>query len=305
MSAPQIIGPEAEALLDWAGLTAALEAGHRQPRAELGDTFLHRGPDTLLSRAAFIDGLGALVKTAMVFPGNPARGLAAVNGGAALYADADGQLEALVDFHLLTKWKTAGDSLLAASHLARPDSAAILILGAGTVAASMVAAYRSRWPAARIRIWNRTPAAAERLATATGAEAVTDLPAAVTEADIICTATMATEPVLHGDWLRPGQHLDLIGAFRADMREVDDVALTRARLFVDARATTLDHIGELKDPLARGVIAPGDIVAEFYDLPSGRFARRTDTEITLAKNGGGAHLDLMTARYILDRWQAR
>ena len=302
---PAILGPEVEPLLDWAGLTQALTAGHALPRAELGDTFLYRGKDTLLSRAAFIDGLGALVKTATVFPGNPARGVPAINGGASLYADADGRLEALIDFHLLTKWKTAGDSLLAASLLAPPRVETILILGAGTVARSMIDAYRSRWPAARLTLWNRTASAAERLATETGAEAVTDLPAAVSAADLICTATMATEPVIRGDWLRPGQHLDLIGAYRPDMREVDDTALTRARLFADARATTIGHIGEFKDPIARGVITPEDVLADFSDIAAGRFARSAPDEITLAKNGGGAHLDLMTARYMLERWQAR
>ena len=302
---PEIVGPEAEALLDWEGLTEALIDGHRRAAPEVRDIFLYRGTDTLLSRAAWIDGLGSLVKTATVFPGNPARGLPAVNGGVSLYDDDTGVLEALIDFHLVTKWKTAGDSLLAARLLARPEADEILIVGAGTVARSMIAAYRSRWPAARYRIWSRTEASAARLAAETGAEAAADLEEAVRRADILCTATMATAPLIRGDWLRPGQHLDLIGAYRPDMREVDDTALTRARLFVDARATTLDHIGELKDPIARGVIAPEDVPADFSDIAAGRFARQGPEEITLAKNGGGAHLDLMTARFILERWRAR
>ena len=301
---PEIVGPEAEALLDWAGLTEALIDGHRRPPPEIRDILLYRGADTLLSRAAWIDGLGSLVKTATVFPGNPARGLPAVNGGVSLYDDATGVLAALVDFHLVTKWKTAGDSLLAARLLARAEAAEVLIVGAGTVARSMIAAYRSRWPDARYRVWSRTQESAARLAAETGAEPVDDLAAAVGRADILCTATMATEPLIRGDWLRPGQHLDLIGAYRPDMREVDDDALRRARIFVDARATTLDHIGELKDPIARGVIAPDDVVADFSDIAAGRFARASDEEITLAKNGGGAHLDLMTARYLLDRARA-
>lgn len=115
---------------------------------------------------------------------------------------------------------------------------------------------------------------------------------------------MSTEPLVQGDWLRPGQHLDLIGAYRPDMREVDDTALTRASLFVDSRATTLHHIGELKDPIARGVISESDVIADFYDLPSGAYRRRSEDEITIAKNGGGAHLDLMTG-WILAAWRAR
>ena len=110
----EIIGPEAEALLGWHALADALEAGHRLPVAGIGDTFLYRGADTLLSRSAWIDGMGIAVKSATIFPGNPAQGIPAVNGGVMLYSDAAGLPEALVDFHLVTRWKTAGDSFLAA-----------------------------------------------------------------------------------------------------------------------------------------------------------------------------------------------
>lgn len=300
-----IIGPEAEAHLTWDGLVAALEDGHSRPKAQIADIFLYRGADTLLSRAAVIDGLGQLVKTATVFPGNVAQGRPAVNGAVTLFDDVTGELSALVDFHLVTKWKTAGDSLLSARKLARSDSRQILILGAGTVARSMAGAYRSAWPEAEITFWNRTAAGAEAAAAATGGRSTTDLEGAVRQADIIATATMSREPLIEGDWLAPGTHLDLIGAYRPDMREVDDTALQRARLFVDSRATTVDHIGELKDPIARGVISEGDIIAEFYDLPKGIYDRRSQDEITIAKNGGGAHLDLMTAAYIRDAWTKR
>ncbi|MBF9045558.1 ornithine cyclodeaminase [Rhodobacterales bacterium LSUCC0031] len=297
-----IIGPEAEARLDWLGLCDALEAGHARPRAEIADSFLYRGADTLLSRAAWIDGLGQLVKTATIFPGNAALGKPAVNGSAALYSDTDGTLAAIVDFHLLTKWKTAGDSLCAARRLARPESEMILIVGAGTVAASLREAYGALFPAARFVVWNRSREGAERLAARfPGMDVADDLEGAVRGADIITCATMATDPVVKGAWLRPGQHLDLIGAYRPDMREADDAALTRARIFVDSRATTIGHIGELKIPLAHGVLAEGDVLADYYDLESGTFSRRSEDEITLFKNGGGAHLDLMTARYVLDR----
>ncbi|MDP4032487.1 MAG: ornithine cyclodeaminase [Pseudorhodobacter sp.] len=301
-----IIGKDAEAHLTWAGLTDALEAGHRLARAEIGDTFLYRGKDTLLNRAAWIDGLGQLVKCATIFPGNGALGLPSVNGAVTLYSDRTGELEALLDFHLVTKWKTAGDSLLAARRLARPDSRNILLVGAGTVAHSMLQAYSSIIPDAQFTVWNRSPAAAQAMAasqaniTATG-----DLQTAVGKADIICTATMSTVPLIKGEWLRPGTHLDLIGAYRPDMREVDDAALRRASIFVDSRATTLHHIGELKDPIARGVITEADVRADFYDIAAGTYRRQSNAEITLAKNGGGAHLDLMTAAYILAAWRNR
>ncbi|WP_172297530.1 ornithine cyclodeaminase family protein [Pseudoruegeria sp. HB172150] len=303
MTVPVIPFAEGEARLDWIALTRALEAGHRLPRAELGDTFLYRDPDTLLSRSAWIEGLGLAVKSATIFPGNRAAGKPTVNGGVTVYSDGDGMLEAIIDFHLVTKWKTAGDSLLGALKLARPDSRRILIVGAGTVAQSLREAYGAGFPDAEFTVWNRSPAGAEALAAAwPGVSVATDLQAAVTKADIITCATMSTEPVVLGDWLRPGQHLDLIGAYRADMRETDDTALRRACIFMDSRDTVLGHIGELKIPLEAGVIAEADMVADFYDLPGGAFARQSEDEITLFKNGGGAHLDLMTSRYILDAW---
>lgn len=303
---PEIVPFEAESLLDWGALTDALVAGHALPKAQMDDTFLYRDPDTLLSRAAWINGLGMAVKTATVFPGNPAQDRAMVNGAVCLYGDADGMLEALVDFHLVTKWKTAGDSLLAAKRLARPDSRTILIVGAGTVGHSLYQAYSSAFPNARFLIWNRSAAGATRMAASfPDVTVATDLPDAVAQADIVTVATMSTTPILRGEWLRPGQHIDLIGAFRPDMREADDAALKRARIFVDSFGSTLDHIGELKTPLATGVIARSDVLADFYDLGSGGFARQTDEEITLFKNGGGAHLDLMTSRYILLAWSQR
>lgn len=302
----EIIGKEAEALLSWQGLTDAIEAGHRLPRAEIKDLFLYRGGDTILNRAAWIDGLAQLVKVATVFPGNGAHGLPTINGAVNLFDDKTGALMALVDFHLVTKWKTAGDSLLAAKKLARPDARVILLVGAGTVARSMVAAYASHFADARFLIWNRSPAAAEAMAAADDrVTAVTDLAAAVARADIICTATMSKEPLIRGAWLRPGQHLDLIGAYRPDMREADDEVLRRASVFVDSRATTIQHIGEIMDPVARGVIAETDIRADYYDLASGTYRRRSEDEITVAKNGGGAHIDLMTAHYIMTCWANR
>ena len=299
----ETVGREAEGLLSWGGLLQALEEGHRRPRAEIADLFLYRGRDVLLDRAAWISGLGALVKVGTVFPGNAAAGLPTIDGIVALFDDATGQPKAFVDFQLVTKWKTAGDSLLAASRLARMDAREFLLVGAGTVARSMVAAYSSLFPGARFTVWNRSPAGAERMAGEfAGMRVAADLEAAVRAADVICTATMSTTPLIKGDWLQPGQHLDLIGAYNPQMREVDDEAMARARVFVDAKATTLHHIGELMAPLANGAITEADVVADFYDLAA---FQRQPKDITICKNGGGAHLDLMTATYVLECWRGR
>ncbi|MEP2680451.1 MAG: NAD(P)-binding domain-containing protein [Sulfitobacter sp.] len=300
---PNISFDEGEALLDWIALTDALATGHDLPKAEIGDTFLYRGKDTLLSRAAWIDGLGIAVKSATIFPGNPDREVPMVNGGVSLFDDETGTLAAIVDFHLVTKWKTAGDSLLAARRLARPDSENILIVGAGTQGRALHAAYSAAFPQARITVWNRTAKNAEAMAAELKINVATDLEQAVRAADIVTSATMSTDPLIKGDWLQPGQHIDLIGAYRPDMREVDDSALLRARVFVDSFDTTIGHIGEINIPLEAGTITRDHLIADYYDL--GAFTRQRDDEITLFKNGGGAHLDLMTARHILERWRAR
>ena len=121
-------------------------------------------------------------------------------------------------------------------------------------------------------------------------------------ADIVTCATMSTDPVIKGAWLQPGQHIDLIGAYRPDMREADDTALLKARVFVDSFDTTMAHIGELKIPIESRAIDRSHVLADYYALSA--FSRAPE-DITIFKNGGGAHLDLMTGRYILDRWRAK
>lgn len=295
---------QADELLDWIALTDALAAGHDLPKASVEDVFLYSDNNTLLNRSAWIKGMGLAVKCATIFPDNRKSGKAMIGGAVNLFSAEDGALEAILDFHLVTKWKTAADSLLAARRLARPDSSKILIVGAGTVGRSLHAAYKSAFPDAAFTVWNRSPEGAKAFQAELPDVAIADdLETAVRAADIITSATMATEPNICGDWLQPGQHVDLIGAYRPDMREVDDAALLKSRVFVDNMHTTVGHIGELKIPIAAGVIDASHVVADYYDLDA--FARRSNDEITLFKNGGGAHLDLMTARYILDAWIAR
>lgn len=302
MSVTIIPFAEGQELLDWNALCDAFDAGHRLGKAEIADTFLYRDPDTLLSRSAWIDGLGLAVKSATVFPKNPSQDKPMINGAVSLFSDEDGTLEAIVDFHLVTKWKTAGDSLCAAKKLARPDSAVILVVGAGTVGRSLIEAYSAGFPSARFLLWNRTVATAEKLAAEfSHVEVVADLETGVRAADIVTSATMSTNPLLCGDWFQPGQHIDVIGAYRPDMREVDDAAISRSRVFVDSFDTTVGHIGEIKIPLEQGIITRDHLIADYYSASG--FERTSDDEITLFKNGGGAHLDLMTSRYILDKWR--
>ncbi|MEC7762353.1 MAG: ornithine cyclodeaminase [Pseudomonadota bacterium] len=305
MTLPYITAEIADARLTWPEVVAALEAGHRLPRADVGDLFLGPPTGTLMSRGAYIEGLGYGVKTFTVTDGNAARGLPTVQGAMLVFDAATGTPKAIIDSGLVTKWKTAADSVLGARLLARPESRHLVIVGAGTVARNLAAAYAALFPDLdRITFWARRREQAEVLVGEIGSDGpqiavADDLERAVREADIVSSATMAREPILKGDWLRPGTHVDLIGAFKADMREADDEVLRRGTLFADSRATTLHHIGEYLIPLQAGVITEGDLRADFYDLIAGGGTGRSDPdEITVFKNGGGAHLDLMTASAI-------
>ena len=294
---------QADPLLSWKQIADALEAGHRLERAEVGDLLLQSAPNALLSRGAWIAGLGMALKSMSVFPGNVGLTppLPTIHGGVLLFEGQTGTLKAVLDGILVTKWKTAGDSVLGARLLARPGSRTHLTVGAGTVAASIITAYHEIFPSIdRFLIWNRTRERAEQLAETLsrevkGVEVVDSLPTACGQADIVTTCTMSREPVIRGDWIRPGTHLDLIGAYKPDMREVDDETLTKARIFVDSRDTTLGHIGEIDIPLKAGVIRDSDILGDLYQLVAGEAGRQAEDEITLFKNGGGAHLDLMTS----------
>lgn len=291
--------------LSWPDAVEALRLGHLRPRAQVADMFLGPSEATLLSRGAYIEGLGYGVKSVTVCGANPAKGLPSVQGAMLVFEPDSGQLDAILDSQLVTEIKTAADSVLGARLLARPDSRHLLVIGGGAVARSLVTAYAALFPnLERISVWTRRPEQAQALCEGFDGlripvAAVRDLPGSVAKADIISTATMSREPILQGSRVRPGTHVDLIGAFKADMREADDALIGTAALFVDSRETTLHHIGELMIPLAAGVITETDVRGDLYDLVSGTVTgRRSVDDITVFKNGGGAHLDLMTARYI-------
>jgi ornithine cyclodeaminase len=301
---------QVNAALDWASLIAAMREAHKNAvRPHIADLLLAPSGRSLLVRAAIFDGIGIGLKAVTVFSENPAREppLPTVQGAFLLFDEADGGILASIDGAAITPWKTAADSALGSALLARRDAKVMTMIGAGVMARPLIEAHLSVCPAIEeIMLWNRTQANAEKLAGAIAhggrrVRVTGDLRGAVSAADLISTATLATEPLIQGDWLKPGAHVDLVGAFRPDMREADDRALIRGRIFVDARETTLDHIGELRIPLKAGVIGPADIEGDFFDLCGGRPIDRDPGDITIFKNGGGAHLDLITARHIYGR----
>ena len=254
-------------------------------------------------------------KVISIFPrNNRARDWPSIQAVYILFEAVNGTPVACLDGTALTWVKTASDSALGSKLLSREDIRSMLMIGAGQMAVHLVRAHCEIRPSLQsVHIWNRTMSKAESLATelsgqfpAIRFEAVSDPEPSVREADLVCSAIASTEPVIRGEWLKPGTHVDLVGAYTMDMREADDDCLRRGRLFVDSRATTIGHIGELAIPLANGVIAEKDVLAELGDLCLRRHPGRcADDEITIFKNGGGGHLDLMCARLLHEHGQNR
>jgi ornithine cyclodeaminase len=305
---PIIDGPDVARLLPYLELVDALEAGHREPAPVSRRTVF--GPDgadeAFLALPAWQAPEALGIKLVTVFPRNPAAGRESVQALYVLFDGEDGSPRALIDGTELTYRKTAADSALGSRFLSRPDATTLLMVGAGGLAPHLVAAHRAVRPSIeRVLVWNRTTSRAEAVATAVGGQAVDSLDAAVGEADLISTATMTKDPLVLGRALRPGTHLDLVGAFRPDHREVDDDAVRRAAIYVDDRLATLSEAGDLVIPMQAGVITPADVRGDLWELCRGDVPGRADAgTITLFENGGGGHLDLMTAQALWRRWTA-
>ena len=266
------------------------------------------GADTLLIRAAWQRGKQIGVKLVTVFPANAGGALPSIQAVYMLFDGENGKPLASLDGTELTYWKTAADSALGTRFLAREDAKALCIIGAGAQAPHLVRAHCAVRPSIeRVTIWNRTHAKAEALAAAAPVEGVafeatTDIEAACRGADIITAATAAEAPLVLGEWLEPGQHLDLVGGYKPEMREADTEAFVRARVFVDARETTVGICGDLLEPVKEGRFSADRIEGDLFDLcRTGLPSPRAADDITLFKNGGGGHLDLMTASYYVDR----
>jgi ornithine cyclodeaminase/alanine dehydrogenase-like protein (mu-crystallin family) len=261
---------------------------------------------TSLIMPAWVEGRYYGVKIINIAPGNATRGLNGLHASYLLFDGITGVPLAVLDGDQITTRRTAGASALAASWLAQPQARHLLVVGAGQVARLLPAAYRAVRPIDRISLWARSPAKAEALAeelqrTGLPARAVRDLEAACGEADIVSCATLATEPVVHGDWLQPGSHLDLIGSFTPAMREADDACFEGASLYVDTEEA-LSKSGELLGPMARGVFAASDVRGTLAMLARGEVAgRRSPEERTVFKSVGSALEDLAAAIEVYER----
>jgi len=265
---------------------------------------------TLLLMPAWQAGKSIGIKVATVFPDNAKVHLPAVFASYLLLSAESGVPIAVLDGTELTVRRTAAASALASSYLSRENSRRLLMVGTGNLAPHLVMAHATARPISEVLIWGRRTEAAHDLAQRIGAaglpaSATDDLEAAIADVDIISCATLASEPLIKGQWLRDGQHLDLVGAFRPDMREADDDALRRADVYVDTRTGGLSEAGEIIQGIANGAIRESDIRGELSELATGTLAgRQSAAAITLFKSVGTALEDLAAAELAMQNISA-
>jgi ornithine cyclodeaminase len=311
-----IAAEEVDRALDFPALVEVLREGFR--RGAIQPVRHHHAverpdgrPTTLLLMPAWTDfatagaGGGHIgVKIATVSPDNNAIGKPAVMAQYLLLDGRTGEPEALIDGQRLTLWRTAAASALAAGYLARPDSSRLLVIGAGALAPFLARAHAAMRPIRQIAVWNRTTANAERVAAELAGEgfearAVEDIDAALADTDIVTAATISTAPLVRGAALKPGTHVDLVGAFSPAMRESDDEAVRKARVYVDTRDGVLKEAGDIVQAIASGALAEREIAGDLFQLARGEAQGRSSADqITLFKSVGAALEDLAAAIYV-------
>ena len=264
-------------------------------------------PDaTLLLMPAWQEGRYAGTKVVTVFPGNSQRGRPSVAGTYVLMSGHTGEPLAVIDGRMLTLRRTAAASALAAKYLARQDAHRLLMIGTGALAPHLVLAHAAVRPIQEVVVWGRSPEKAERLARNLNsryfkATATRDLARAVTDADIVSCATLSHDPLIEGAWLKPGQHVDLVGGFTPEMREADDLAIDRARVYIDTEAA-MHEAGDIVQPLKSGLLNEKSIAGTLAELTQGRVHGRSFyNQITLFKSVGTALEDLAAAILLFER----
>jgi ornithine cyclodeaminase len=294
------------AALPWYYLIDALSQAH-QGSMPMSDVVVQADPggsgNQFITLPGWVPSGPIAVKMVGVFPGNEQLSPPQPNvqGLVAMFDGKTGAPVLVADGAAMTARKTAGDSALAASLLAREDAEVLLVVGAGALAPHFAAAHMAARPSLkRVLIWNRTAQKAETVAAElrggqVDAQAVVDLDAAVASADVISCVTMSNRTLVKGALMKPGTHLDLVGAYMTSLCETDEDTFKRGRIFVDTRRN-MENTGDLGSALASGLLKADDIAGDHFDLAQGRATgRRSADEITVFKNVGGAHLDVFTA----------
>jgi len=263
---------------------------------------------TLLLMPAWRNGSYLGVKVVTVSPHNSLNDIPSIGGSYSLFDAQNGELKALMDAPALTAKRTAAASALASRFLSKKSSESLLVIGTGVLAPELVRAHVAVRPITRVQVWGRNSQKAKTLADSLlnewgiGAEPVDSLEKAASQADIISCATLSQDPLIRGSWLQPGQHVDLVGSYLPDMREADDVVISRCSLFVDTLEMAPVESGDLAIPIKNGVISRDDIQADLFGLCRGSHSGRTsDQEITCFKSVGLALEDLAAAEYLVSK----
>jgi alanine dehydrogenase len=246
-------------------------------------------------------------KLVTIFPDNASQGLPTIHAQIVLFDGRTGIPTAVVDGTEVTRRRTAATSALAASYLANENAECLVVVGTGAQALHQALAHAAIRPIRRIGVWGRSPVNARALVEALrqhsqafSVHVVDDLEAEAREADVISCVTGACDPVVFGEWLKPGSFLDLVGSHTPDRRECDDEAVRRSRIYVDTLAGAQAEAGDLLIPLRHGVIRQSDILGDLHALCRGEVAGRvTPHEITLFKSVGSALEDLAAARMVV------
>jgi len=295
-----------------AALDAAFKAGATVPdRTHLEIDVPGDVDGTLLLMPCWQTSGNLGVKIVTVFPGNAARDLSAVYASYFLVDAGTGEPIAVMDGTELTLRRTAAASALASTYLSRGDSNTLLMVGTGNLAPHLITAHAAARPIDKVLIWGRREEAARDVETRLSpasfeTSVVTDLKAAADSADIISCATLARDPLIKGDWLQKGQHLDLVGAYKPDMRETDGAALARARVYVDTISGALSEAGDILQAIREEAIKEKDIEGDLQKLTRRQCEGRTSQEeITLFKSVGTALEDLAAAELVMRNHHAR
>jgi ornithine cyclodeaminase len=247
------------------------------------------------------------VKLVSIWPGNSAKGQSAVSGVYVLISCADGQAIAVLDGTELTLRRTAAAAALAARLLARKNSQTLAILGTGSLSAPLAVAHASVIDFKNILVWGRDKKKAQAVVDSLALQGITarasdDLQATLAQADVVSAASTATEPFIRSDWVQPGTHLGLIGAFTPTMAEAEPALMQRAQVFADSREAILQKGGEVLQAIQQGLIAASAIQAELAEIAAQpqKAWRSSDDAITVFKSVGFASLDLIAAEMVFN-----
>ena len=302
---PFVTADELDELLPMKAAIDALEAAFAAdvpPEAPLRSRIDAGHGDLLLMPA--VGEAGAGVKLVTVNPMNPGLGLPLIHALYVLFSARTLEPLALFDGGALTGLRTAAVSGLATRHLARPDSRTLVLFGAGVQASTHLEAMRTERPVDRVWVVSRTEDRARGLAAEAeeaGLTAGVAEPGVVVEADLVCTCTTSAEPLFDGALLKPGAHVNAIGAYRPESRELDSETIRRGRIVVETREAALAEAGDLLIPIAEGSITERAILADLSEVVRGARVRTGPEDVTVFKSVGVAFEDLAVARAAYDR----